>query len=220
MTGTSTTGCSARQRWRSLALLVVAALTITLAACGSSGRALEEPKSGASAPARKNTGSTAPANSGSTNTTAGAVIRSTALTLTSASFGPNTPIPKQFTCDGVNTSPPLTISGVPTGTTELVLVVTNQNVANQTLWLLAGLAPATVSIPQGGVPSGAIQIVNSSGTARWSGPCPTSGTSTYEFALYALTAPSGLTTSASFADVNAAIAKSSSGSVISGSYKR
>ncbi|MBJ7307993.1 MAG: YbhB/YbcL family Raf kinase inhibitor-like protein [Acidimicrobiia bacterium] len=220
MNGTSTTGYIARQRRRSLLLLLVTALMITLAACGSNGRALQEPKSGATAPARKNTGSTTPASSGSTNTTAGAVIRSTALTLTSASFGPNTPIPKQFTCDGVNTSPPLTISGVPAGTTELVLVVTNQNVANQTLWLLAGLAPMTVSIPQGGVPSGAIQIVNSSGTARWTGPCPTTGTSTYEFALYALTSPSGLTTSASFADVNAAIAKSASASVISGSYKR
>lgn len=220
MTGTSQTRFLERQRRRSLVLFVVAALMITVAACGSSGRTLQEPKSGASAPTRKNTGSTTPASSGSTVTTAGAAIRSTALTLTSASFGPNTPIPKQFTCDGVNTSPPLTISGVPTGTTELVLVVTNRDVANQTLWLLAGLAPATTSIPQGGVPSGAIQIVNSSGTARWTGPCPTSGTSTYEFALYALTSPSGLTTNASFADVNMAVAKSSSASVISGSYKR
>lgn len=155
-----------------------------------------------------------------TGATGGAQINSTAFSLSTGAWTSGQAIPKPYTCDGVNTSPPLTIGGVPAGTTELVLVVTDQSVANQTLWLLAGVAPATVSIPQGGVPTGAIQIVNSSGTARWSGPCPTGGTHTYEFALYALAAPSGLTTGASYADVNAAIARASAASVISGTFSR
>jgi len=213
---------ASRTRRRGLVVLAIAALAIVVASCGTSGRTLQDPKPGATAPARKNTGSTAPANTNpnAPSTTAGAQIRSTAFTLLTSAWKTGQSIPKQFTCDGVNTSPPFAISGVPSGTTELVFVVTDQNVPNQTLWLLAGVGPATVSIPQGGVPTGAIQIPNSSGSARWSGPCPTSGTNTYEFALYALNSPSGLTTSSTFADVNAAIAKASSASVISGSYAR
>ncbi|HBU02691.1 MAG TPA: YbhB/YbcL family Raf kinase inhibitor-like protein, partial [Acidimicrobiaceae bacterium] len=47
-----------------------------------------------------------------------------------------------------------------------------------------------------------------------------SGANGYEFALYALASPSGLTTSSTLADVNAAIAKSTAASVISGTYSR
>ena len=220
MTPTSTSRIGSRARRRGFAVLAALTLAVSLAACGTSGRTLKDPKPGATAPARKNTGSTTPANSNSSNTTAGAQIRSTAFSLITTSWKTGQSIPKPFTCDGVNTSPPFAISGVPAGTAELVFVVTNQNVPNQTLWLLAGMSPATVSIPQGGVPTGAIQITNSSGAARWSGPCPTSGTNTYEFALYALASPSGLTTSATFADVNAAIAKSTAASVLSGTYSR
>ncbi len=220
MTETSPARSASKIRRRSLMLLVIAVFTLAVAACGTSGRTLQDPKPGATAPARKNAGSTVPANSGATNTTAGAQIRSTAFTLMTTAWKTGQSIPKPFTCDGVNTSPPFTIGGVPAGTTELVFVVTNQNIPDQSLWLLAGIGPATVSIPQGGVPTGAIQITNSSGTPRWSGPCPSTGSNTYEFALYALSAPSGLTTSATFADVNAAIAKSTAASVISGTYSR
>ena len=222
MTESPHTRCASRTRRRGLALLSIAALAVSLTACGTSGRTLKDPKPGATAPERKNSGSTAPANTNAnaTNTTAGAQIRSTAFTLATSAWKTGQSIPKPYTCDGVNTSPPFAISGVPAGTTELVFVVTNQNVPNQTLWLLAGIGPATVSIPQGGVPTGAIQLTNSSGTARWSGPCPASGANAYEFALYALAAPSGLTTSSTFAEVNAAISKSTAASVISGTYTR
>ena len=222
MTETLATRRASRTRRRSLVALAITALAIVVASCGTSGRTLQDPKPGATAPARKNAGSTAPANTNPNgpSTTAGAQIRSTAFSLVTSAWKTGQSIPKQFTCDSVNTSPPFAINGVPSGTTELVFVVTNQNVPNQTLWLLAGIGPATVSLPQGGVPTGAIQIPNSSGSARWSGPCPTSGTNTYEFALYALTSPSGLTTSSTFADVNAAIANASSASVISGTYTR
>lgn len=193
-----------------------------LTACGTSGRTLRDPKPGATAPLRKNSGSTTTLASGvgTGSATGGAQITTTAFSLSTSAWRTGQAIPKAYTCDGVNTSPPLSIGGVPSGATELVLVVTDQNVAGQTLWLLAGIAPATISIPQGGVPTGAIQIVNSSGTARWNGPCPTNGQNTYEFALYALTSPSGLTTTATFADVNAAIARSVAASVISGTYSR
>ena len=207
-------------RRRALGIGVIAVLAVFVGACGTSGRTLQDPKPGATAPARKNSGATIPANSAASSTAPGAQINSTAFQLQTTAWRTGQSIPKPYTCDGVDTSPPFSINGVPAGTVELVFVVTNQNVPNETLWLMAGIGPATISIPQGGVPTGAIQIVNSSGTARWSGPCPASGTNSYEFALYALSSPSGLTTSATFADVNAAIALSTSASVVSGSYSR
>lgn len=208
------------KRRRAVALVILAAVTIILSACGTSGRALRDPQAGATAPPRKNSGATVPANSASTGGSGGAQINSTSFLLQTTAWKSGQTIPKPYTCDGVNTSPPFSINGVPAGTAELVFVVTNQNVPNQTLWLMAGIGPATMTIPQGGVPTGAIQIVNSSGTARWSGPCPTSVTNAYEFALYALASPSGLTTNATYADVNAAIALATSASVLNGSYTR
>lgn len=200
--------------------MVITLASLSLAACGTSGRTLQDPEPNATAPARKNSGSTAPPNTAAGGTIAGPQINSTGLLLQTTAWRSGQSIPTPYTCDGVNTSPSFTIGGVPAGTVELVLVVSNQNVANQTLWLLAGISPATRTLPQGGVPTGAIQITNSSGTPRWSGPCPTSGTNTYEFALYALSSPSGLTTSATLADVDAAIANSTTASVINGTYSR
>jgi len=199
-------------------LALIAMIALIMSACGTSGRELRDPKAGATAPARKNSGATVTSNAAAGNS--GAQISSTAFLLQTTAWKSGQTIPKPYTCDGVNTSPPFSISGVPAGTVELVFVVTNQNLPTQSLWLMAGIGPATISIPQGGVPTGAIQIVNSSGTPRWSGPCPTSGTNSYEFALYALASPSGLTTSATFADVNAAIALATSASIVNGSYSR
>ncbi|MEI7622282.1 MAG: YbhB/YbcL family Raf kinase inhibitor-like protein [Actinomycetes bacterium] len=211
-----------RQRCRRsvLAVLAIVLVSLTVAACGTSGRTLQDPKPGATAPARKNSGSTAPPNTAAGGTNPGPQINATGLALQTTAWRSGQAIPKPYTCDGVNTSPSFTITGVPAGTVELVLVASNQNVASQTLWLLAGISPSTPSLPQGGVPTGAIQITNSSGTPRWSGPCPASGTNTYEFALYALSAPSGLTTSATLSDVDAAISKSTTASVITGTYSR
>jgi phosphatidylethanolamine-binding protein (PEBP) family uncharacterized protein len=222
MSETPSTHRTRSARRRGLAALAIAVLAISLTACGTNGRTMDEPKPGATAPARKNAGSTIPAstNADAANSSVSPQIRSTAFTLTTSAWKTDQSMPKPFTCDGVNTSPPFTISGVPAGTTEMVFVASNQSDLNQTLWLLAGIGPATVTIPQGGVPTGAIQITNSSGTPRWSGPCPTSGANGYEFALYALASPSGLTTSSTLAEVNAAIAKSTAASVISGTYSR
>lgn len=201
-------------------LVTVLTLTTALAACGTSGRTLRDPKPGATAPARQNTGATSTTAAAGAPTTAGAVIRGTSFSLTTTAWTKGNPIPSAYTCDGADTSPPLTISGVPAGAVELVLVVTNQAHPDRTLWMLAGLGPATTSIPQGGVPSGAVQILNSSGTARWSGPCPVSGTESYEFALYALGAPSGLTATSTLAQVTAATAQPMAAAIVTGSYPR
>jgi len=181
---------------------------------------MRDPKAGATAPARKNAGSTSTTAKPGATTASSAAISSTSLSLTTSAWNTGGAIPKAYTCDGANTSPPLSIAGAPGRSAELVLMVTNQNRPSETLWILSGIAPTTAAIPQGGVPSGATQIVNSSGTARWNGPCPTPGPNTYEFALYSLDRPSGLTANSTRADVEAVIATSGSASVITGTFKR
>jgi phosphatidylethanolamine-binding protein (PEBP) family uncharacterized protein len=205
-------------RTASVALVAVA---LGLIGCGSSGRTLRDPVPGATAPPRKNTGSTQSSNPGASNgSSPNAVITATGLSLSTTAWTTGQAIPKAYTCDGADTSPSLVITGAPTTAVELVLVVTDQTVTGQSLWMMAGIGPATSSIPQGGVPSGAIQIVNSSGSAQWSGPCPASGTNTYQFGLYALAKPSGLTGSSTKAQVDATIATSIGSSFITGTYSR
>lgn len=193
---------------------------LLLSACGTSGRTLREPAPGATAPARQNTGSTSTTGGAGVSSTEGAVMRGTSFALTTSAWPRGGSIPRAYTCDGADTSPPLSINGVPTGTVEMVLLVTDRDRPSRSLWILAGLGPSTASVPQGGVPSGAVPIANSSGTTRWSGPCPVEGTGTYEFALHALTQPSGLTAESSRAQVDAVIARSTSVSVVTGTYTR
>ncbi len=200
--------------------LVVLLVTLVVAACGTSGRTLREPAPGAKAPPRQNAGATTTTAAAGASTSAGAVIRGASFTLTTTAWTRGGSIPRAYTCDGADTSPPLAIGGVPDGAVELVLVVTSQLQPDRSLWLLAGIGPATVSIPQGGVPTGAIQIVNSSGTSRWSGPCPTVGTESYDFTLYALRTPSGLTTTSTLAEIDAAVAQPMSVAAVTGSYTR
>lgn len=45
------------------------------------------------------------------------------MKLTSPAFHPDGKIPRKYTCDGKNISPPLTISDVPDRATSLVLIV-------------------------------------------------------------------------------------------------
>jgi len=199
---------------------MVLAGAVILTACGTSGRELREPATGATAPARQNTGSTSTTGRAGVSSTDGAVMRGTSFALTTTAWPRGGAIPQAYTCDGVDTSPPMTISGVPAGTVEMVLLVTDQDRPSRSLWILAGLGPATTTVPQGGVPTGAVPVVNSSGTSRWSGPCPVGGTGTYEFALHALAEPSGLTVESTRAQVDAAVARSTSVSVFTGTSTR
>lgn len=129
-------------------------------------------------------------------------------------------MPAAYTCDGIDTSPPLLISGVPEEVSELVLVVTDRDRPEATKWVLAGIGSAVTNIPQGSVPSGVVQIVNSSGTALWSGPCPAEGRVEYQFTLYGLTAPSRLGASAGADEVERVISAAEVSASMFGSFTR
>ena len=108
--------------------------------------------------------------------------------LTSPSFEHNQPIPRKYTCDGENVSPPLVISDVPPEAKSLVLIVDDPDAPAQTWvhWILWNLDPATKDIPEGVSAPATHQGLTSFGRPGYGGPCPPSGTHRYFFKLYAL----------------------------------
>jgi Raf kinase inhibitor-like YbhB/YbcL family protein len=112
--------------------------------------------------------------------------------LTSPAFTDGGAIPRQYTCDGANQSPPLAWSGVASGTQSLALVMEDPDVPGKPFvhWTVSGIPPSTTSLASGQVPPGATQGSNGSGSTGYTGPCPPSGqTHHYVFALEAVAGP-------------------------------
>jgi Raf kinase inhibitor-like YbhB/YbcL family protein len=113
-------------------------------------------------------------------------------------------VPVRYTCTGAGARPPLRWHGVPGGTTELVLVVTDPDAPGGRFvhWTAFG-------IPRGAraVPARVREGKNSAGGTGWTPPCPPGGDEPhrYVFDLYALARASGLKQGASFDDVIAAV---------------
>ena len=111
------------------------------------------------------------------------------ITVSSPAFTRGAAIPQQFTCDGVNRSPPLASAGVPPGTVEVALVVDDPDAPRGTYvhWVVVDLDPATTELAEAAVPPGARQLPNSAGKAAYTGPCPPGGPAHhYRFTVYAL----------------------------------
>jgi len=122
------------------------------------------------------------------------------ITITSTAFEPGKPIPKKYSGNGEDLSPPLAWSKVPDGTKELALICDDPDapMGTWTHWVLYRIPGDTTSLPEGlprdktlKVPAGALQGVNSwsSDNVGYRGPKPPSGTHHYHFKLYALDAP-------------------------------
>ena len=148
--------------------------------------------------------------------------------LTSTAFQEGQLIPRQYTCDGVNISPPLEWSGTPPSTKTLAIICNDPDapVGTWVHWVLYNLAgdkiglvenvPATESVPGGGVHG-----TNDFKKIGYGGPCPPSGTHRYFFKLYALDASFDLKAGATKAEV----LKAMDGHIIGqtqlmGTYKR
>jgi len=117
------------------------------------------------------------------------------LTLSSSAFAADAPIPREFTCDGSNVSPPLAWTGVPAGAAALVLIVDDPDAKDFVHWIVLDLPGADGNLPKAVATSAATpqQGKNDFGKVGWGGPCPPSGTHHYRFTLTALGAPLGLT---------------------------
>lgn len=164
--------------------LLAAAVTVVLAACGTSGRALEPPAPGATAPPRASV--TTPTDEPRVPST------TTTFALSTEAWAPGSSIGRAHTCDGDDVSPQLAISNTPPGTTELALVATG---SGDVSWVVAGIPPDITQIAQGTVPPGAVVGANSAGVVGWTDPCPPEGGGPrlFDITLYALGSPSGAT---------------------------
>jgi len=117
--------------------------------------------------------------------------------VTSPAFANNGRIPAQYTCDGVDTSPPLSWSDAPQGTRSFVLIVDDPDAPNPKApkltwvhWVIYNVPADVHSLPEDaarhGLPAGAQQGLNDSKRVGYSGPCPPIGTHRYFHKLYAL----------------------------------
>jgi Raf kinase inhibitor-like YbhB/YbcL family protein len=123
-------------------------------------------------------------------------------------FGPGAAIPRVYTCDGRDVSPPVRAVGLPAATREVVVVMRDPDApgGNFIHWDVAGLDPANGSVILGVAarPSGAVLGRNSFGSLGYRGPCPPAGPAHhYELTVYALGQPSGLQDGFSAGDVAA-----------------
>ena len=119
------------------------------------------------------------------------------LVITSTAFANNAEIPSVYTCEGSDVSPPLAWSGVPANARSLALIVDDPDAPDPAApkmtwvhWVLYGMAPATVGLPEAvqpsALPQGTREGVNDWKRTGYGGPCPPIGRHRYFHKLYAL----------------------------------
>lgn len=144
----------------------------------------------------------------------GAQAAPTALTVTSTAFGSGDVLPKDYTADGKNVSPPLAWTGAPVGTKEFALVLDDPDASFGgrgpfVHWVIYKIPGAAKGLPEG-VPMGAsITVAGLTGATNglsgfnafqragqpptepgYRGPAPPPGAPHhYRFTVYALNAP-------------------------------
>lgn len=135
------------------------------------------------------------------------------IQLSSTAFEAEATIPKPYTGDGVDRSPPLRWSEPPEGTKSLALICDDPDAPRGTWvhWVLFNLPSETRELAEG-VPttetlgSGALQGKNDFGAIGYGGPAPPRGKPhRYFFTIYALNAPLNLKAGATKKDLVAAM---------------
>ena len=119
------------------------------------------------------------------------------LELTSSAFTNGKEIPKVYTCDGDDITPPLSWSGVPPEARSLALIVDDPDAPDPKApkmtwvhWVLYGLSPSGTALSEGvtsaDLPPGAREGLNDWQRTGYGGPCPPIGRHRYFHKLYAL----------------------------------
>ena len=146
---------------------------------------------------------------------AGDTIPSMALEMTSPSFKNGQSIPSQYTCEGHrNTNPPLEISGVPTKTVSLAILMDDPDVPRALKpdgvfdhFVLFNIPPTTAAILETNDPRQypGVSGINGAGQKQYTGPCPPKeyepSEHRYVFRVYALDAMLNLQEGATKTDV-------------------
>ena len=117
------------------------------------------------------------------------------MILTSSAFTHNGAIPRRYTCDGADVSPPLAWTGVPERAKSLVLIVDDPDAPDPAApkmtwvhWVLYNIPPGESGIPEAAKtpPAGALPGVNDWKRTGYGGPCPPVGRHRYFHKLFAL----------------------------------
>jgi Raf kinase inhibitor-like YbhB/YbcL family protein len=119
--------------------------------------------------------------------------------LTSTAFDPDGEIPREYTCDGADRSPPLAWSGAPAGTLSFALIVDDPDAPDPKApkmtwvhWVLYDMPASATSLAEGidpkKLPLGTREGVNDWKRTGYGGPCPPIGRHRYFHKLYALDA--------------------------------
>jgi hypothetical protein len=125
-----------------------------------------------------------------------------ALRIESLRFTPGGEIPREYTCEGRDVSPPLAWSGVPEGAKSLALIVDDPDAPDPAHprmtwvhWVLYDLPPDSQGLPEAvtpeRLPAGTRQGRNDWKRTGYGGPCPPVGRHRYFHKLYALDAKLG-----------------------------
>jgi len=120
------------------------------------------------------------------------------LKLASAAFPQGGKIPKKYTCDGHNMSPPFAWSGAPEGTQSYLLVCDDPDAPGRIFhhWAAFDIPPDSRGLKEddgaASMPHGFRQATNDFGKPGYGGPCPPRGDRPhhYHFRLSALSEPS------------------------------
>jgi Raf kinase inhibitor-like YbhB/YbcL family protein len=115
------------------------------------------------------------------------------LKIVSAAFKDGQAIPRQYTCDGVNVSPPLEWSGMPADAKTVAIVCDDRDAPAGTWvhWVLYNLPADNIGIVESmpaaeNLVAGGFQGTNDFQKIGYGGPCPPSGTHRYFFKIYAV----------------------------------
>jgi Raf kinase inhibitor-like YbhB/YbcL family protein len=110
--------------------------------------------------------------------------------LSSIAFNDGQPIPRKYSCEGENVSPPLDWSAPPEGTRSLALIVHDPDAPSGdfTHWVAWNIDPLDGGLDEGTHPP--VEGTNGFGENGYGGPCPPPGDGAhrYQHELFALDA--------------------------------
>jgi Raf kinase inhibitor-like YbhB/YbcL family protein len=118
------------------------------------------------------------------------------MKLESSAFEAQGDIPRKYTCEGQDVSPPLGWSDVPGEAKSLALIVDDPDAPDPKAprttwvhWVVFNVPPIASGLPENAgkqLPAGATEGVNDWKRPGYGGPCPPIGRHRYFFKLYAL----------------------------------
>jgi Raf kinase inhibitor-like YbhB/YbcL family protein len=125
-----------------------------------------------------------------------ALAGASSFKVTSPAFSAMGAIPKKYTCEGSDTSPPLEWTGAPSGTKSFVLIEDDPDAPDPAApkqvwvhWVVYAIPAAVTKLAEGAsgaLPKGAKAGTNDFGKTQYGGPCPPKGRHRYFHKVYAL----------------------------------